>query len=237
MGDCDLCNVSIGPSAMRVSAAEFRVAVTNGLRPRGTAAQLARAVGMPSDAWVGMAMLSPTDWALCYDCAIAFDGYRHGHGHKKRSFSAKTVEEAQANAKVAMAGMPAEKIVKLATSREPLEDAAVANGADQDAATKAAQARIPSEAFDVSVAEVVQKGGERGVVELEALSETEARVQWSSRKPPSSDLDRFECVAQPRGGFLGIGKKTGVWKAHWSIAWRVRITYRLPAEVTLTYKE
>jgi len=79
MASCDLCNADIGSQARRVSPLEFRVAVMNGLRPRGVAASIGVALGVDNSGWVQMALQSPTDWALCSGCSAAFDEHRYPH--------------------------------------------------------------------------------------------------------------------------------------------------------------
>lgn len=161
----------------------------------------------------------------------------YGQLFEVAAFQGRTTEEAKANAKAAMAAPPPKKIVKLTISRQPQQAAAEGEGPTLEAATQQAENRVAKDAIDIGQAEVVQAGGEHGVLEINAMDEVAARTEWNSRKSPSSALTQFECLVAPRQGFLGIGKRSGVWKAHWAVPFRVRIAYKRPAEVTVSYTE
>lgn len=171
---------------------------------------------------------------------------------KSQAFYGKTEEEAKAAVKAA--GISADQIKEITLTHAVGLSTVGAQGADETQAITAAQKQIPSNAFEIGAAQIVEPL-QTGVIELQAETEKDAREQCrfltnseltgltkeqaaerrKGRMPYGASLDRLECVAAPRKGLLGIGKKAGVWKAYWSIPCRVQISYKTPAEVTVTY--
>jgi hypothetical protein len=153
---------------------------------------------------------------------------------KSQRFEGKTVEEAKAA--VALSGIPQEQIHDLEVTRNVQDATVEGEGKSIEAAIEAARTRVPSQAFDVSSAEIIQQGQE-GIVEIQAQTETEARERWKIQTPQAAALETFKCEVQPKDGFLGIGKKQGLWKAYWSKPFKARISYKVPAQVTVKYME
>jgi len=73
MFNCDLCNTTIGPGASRFSPSQMRSSIAAGLEPPEHIISTGVAFGAPRSAvvegWRQQAVASPTDWAMCPDCA------------------------------------------------------------------------------------------------------------------------------------------------------------------------
>ena len=236
MGNCDLCNTTIGSSAKRHPSDEVRTAVRNGLRPDTSdpVGALASLLGQDTNAgWVQMVMADATDWALCPSCSARLDGYL-GPPLRTREFQGQSVDEAKAAAEGA--GIPPDKVKNLEVTHGVWVENATGEGPDADAAIKAARGGVPSAAFYVSSAEFLSTG-ENGELVVEAQLESIAREQWKAHAPAGATLDLCECQLAPKSGFLGIGKKPGAWKIRWSTLFKAKLYYKLPAVVTLTYWE
>ena len=108
------------------------------------------------------------------------------------------------------------------------KDTIHAEGRSASEAMKQAKARVPSIAFEVSEAEVVQEG-RSGVVELTANSEHQALNAWESSAPPNAAFVSLECSRKPRKGFLGLGRRKGTWRIHWSSPYIARVSFKNPA--------
>jgi hypothetical protein len=65
---CDLCNEDV-TDFKRYSASQMQAAAQAGLRPRGAAANIGAALGVPDEGWLQMVMSDPTDWGVCSTCA------------------------------------------------------------------------------------------------------------------------------------------------------------------------
>ncbi len=232
MGYCDLCNVDL-VGGRRYSPDKVRAAVRNGLRPDGAMAGLAAAFGQDlNSGWVQMVMRDTTDWALCSSCAVRLESFL-GPTLKTRTFTGKTEEEARAAADAS--DIPGDKVTEVKVTRGVREETVKAEGSDAEAAQKAARARIPSAAFDVGEPQVLATG-EKGAVEIEAQLESDARSDWKPKAPAGAILDACECLVPPKAGFIGIGRKPGLWKISWYTPFRAQVSYKLPVEVTVTYK-
>lgn len=151
---------------------------------------------------------------------------------QSKQFEGRTVEEAKA----AASAIPSEKVCDLQVTRDVQEKAAEGEGKDAEAAVKATRAKVPTGAFDVGSAEITSQG-QRGTVEIQAYSETEARRTWKSRAPAEASLEKMECLLAPSKGFLGVGKKQGSWRAHWFIPFKAKVSFKLPAVVTVRFRE
>jgi hypothetical protein len=113
-------------------------------------------------------------------------------------------------------------------------------GESADAAIEAANAKIPSEAFDISSGEIINENhGQEGVLEIEGDAEWEARIQWKMSKPflDGAQLLDMNCVREASKGFLGIGKRQSVWEARWSMPFIAQVSYKLPAVVRVRFYE
>lgn len=146
-------------------------------------------------------------------------------------FEGKTVKEAQA---AAAAAVFASFIYASKVTRTMEEVIAEGEGEDANTAIEAAKARVKAlDAFDVSPAEIIQIA-EKGLVDVEAQTEMEVRKNLMAL-PRGATLEKLDCVISPEGGFLGIGKKKGLWKVYWSKLYKARISYKLPAQITVWY--
>jgi hypothetical protein len=156
---------------------------------------------------------------------------------QSKQFEGKTVEEARAAA--ATLGIADSNIYTSEVRRTVKEVVEESVGIDDNAAIEAVKvkASIPvPDAFDIHSAEIVQHA-EKGVAEVEAQTDFKARLNWLAKAPPDATLEMLECQVAPKDGFLGIGRKKGLWKVHWSRLAKARISYKLPAQVTVTYTE
>lgn len=236
-----MCNVEIG-YGKPYSADQVRKAVRNGLRPRGGAAALGAALGVDMyTGWVQFVMSDTTGWALCTSCAAELEGCLRGPHPARpeshtitRMFYGKTTEEAMAAALAA--GISSEQAQNLKVTRDVKEETVEGEGPDADGAIKAVTARLPSGAgaFAVGAAEIIQEG-EKGQMEIEAPTEAIADEQWKPKALTGAVVHKRECLIAPNAGFLGIGKKPGLWRFSWSTPFKARVSYKLPAQVTLTY--
>jgi hypothetical protein len=160
-------------------------------------------------------------------------------------FEGKTIKEAE---EAALADIPKEKIVSLRTIKDG-ENRAVAIKYGEEEAIKAAKASLLDieknrkkdgiDIFDIGPVTILEKGT-RGIFEIEAFSEEEAQESWKTwnrNQPKSARLDELECSSKPSKGFAGIGKKKGLWKAHWSTPFTAEIKYRQPAVVEAKFEK
>jgi hypothetical protein len=209
------------------SSEKFRQAVRAGLRPRGLAASFNAAFGPDvTKEWIQFVMTDNSEWGLCESCAAALEGFI-GHVLK---FQGKTADEAMTAAQAA--AVPNAKTQSIKVTHDVVANAAEGMGADADGAIEAAKRKVPAEAFDVGAAEIVRSGGQ-GEIRVEAESATKAFAE----APEGAGFVGTTCLVEPKPGFLGIGKKPGVFSFAWTRPFRARIPYKLPAEVTLTYTE
>jgi hypothetical protein len=160
---------------------------------------------------------------------------------KSKQFYGRTEEEAKATLQAA--GISPDKIREIKVTRKAQSEIAEGTHRDKDEAVKAAKVRVPSVAFDISEARIRVFTGESGTVEIQAQSEELARQQWKAiafenRKiSKEAILDKLECITAPQNGIFGVGKKRGEWKAYWSVPFTAQISYKLPAEITIKYKD
>ncbi len=149
-----------------------------------------------------------------------------------QKFSGASVEEAK---KAAVAAFSEERIIDLKTIQDVRTETIMGEGASDEEAISAARARVPTEAFDRSEAEIVQPG-QSDVSEIRAYSEREARRVWQQSALEGADLTHSECVLSPNKGVLGLfGRTPGVWRVYWSAPFRARIFFKLPAVITARY--
>jgi hypothetical protein len=153
---------------------------------------------------------------------------------KERHFYGLTEEEAQTAA--SQSGIAREKIKEIKVTRLLKDDSATAKGKEASAAFESAKKKVPSEAFEISKPELVQSG-DQGSVEILDETEAGARKQCITKVPKNASIDGITCTTPPKAGFLGIGKKLGVYVVKWSIPFCARITYKLPVRVSVSYKE
>lgn len=246
MAKCDLCNVNIQEWGCRVVPwFEFREAVENGLRPRGVAAALGRALTVGSSGWVEMALQSSSDWALCVECAAAFDersncadAFRACSrlGYKTHTCTGSTPEDAEAKVRAVMDTPPPKRIIKLSWA-QPRTGVSTGEGPTIESATQGARDWLPQNAVECGEVKVYQVGGTSGDLEITGANENIARLKWESQMSQGAALTELRCLVAPRSAFFGIVTHPGVWSAHFEVPFRVSIPYELPAQVTVMYEE
>jgi hypothetical protein len=151
---------------------------------------------------------------------------------ESRKLSGKTEEEALDE--VVSSGIARESIHEIRTTRPEREKVAEGEGNNPEEAIANAKSDIPPDAVDIGPPEMVREA-EHGTVEIQAQSEEEARERWESQKAKDATLDDLICMTQPRRGFIGIGRRLGIWEVTWSRPSVVRFSYRVPAEVSVTW--
>jgi hypothetical protein len=148
-----------------------------------------------------------------------------------KTFEAETLEEAKAKA-IIFKGSVTE------ISREEFtqvkRQVVTGQGKTREQAMTLAQSKLPENAFNVGVPEIVQES-KRGTVELREYTQKAARRRWSIEVPSGAELDSFTCIEKPKG-FLWFKRSEGKWKAEWSIPFKVCIAYDVPASVTVWYR-
>ena len=150
---------------------------------------------------------------------------------KSEIFKAASLEEATAKAaefKKSVTEFSREEI------SEVRRQTITGQGRTREQAMSSAQAKVPSDAFNVGEPEKVQEG-HSGFVELKEYTEKAARKRWSSEAPIGAELDSFTCLEKPKG-FLWFKRTEGKWKAQWSLPFKVSIAYDTPASVTVWYR-
>ena len=246
MAKCDLCDVNINEWAhRRVPWFEFREGVENGLRPRGAAAALGRALRVESSGWVEMALRNRSDWALCVECAAAFDERSNcadafracsSLGYKTHTCTGSTPEDAEAKVRGVMATPPPKRIIKLSWA-QPRKDVSTGSGPTLETATRRARDWLPENAVECGEVKVTQVGGTSGDLEITGANENVARAKWESQMSQRATLTELRCLVAPRSAFFGIVTHPGVWSAHFEVPFCVSIPYELPAQVTVMYEE
>lgn len=219
-GLCDLCNTTIGPGAKRYSASQVKTAVRNGLRPDGAAAQLMAALGQDvNTTWIPMVMADTTDWAMCRSCASRVEPFLAKRGSapksepslKTQKFYGETVEQAMDAAN--SAGIPEDKIQEIKVTHGVRDRTARGEGRTPSDAGQAAKKKVPPRAFSVGSSPEITHKREEGTVEVQAQT------------------------LAPKRGFLGIGNNPVFGKQVGLRLSKRRISYKVKAEVTLSYRE
>lgn len=108
----------------------------------------------------------------------------------------------------------------------------------QEEAEKTAKRQVPasSEILDIHVVDKQNLHVEK----IEALNETEASEKTKKRitftESAYKSLAGITCVREAKKGFLGIGKKPGIWEARYNLSQKeVTIRFRPPATIRIHY--
>jgi len=147
-------------------------------------------------------------------------------------FEGKTAAEAKAKAEK---NAPA-SVKSIDITRDVQEKKAVGEGKDRNTAILAAEKSVPANAFDTGAPSVLQDS-RCGETVIQAMSESDVKKIWKHGAPDNAVLNECECKSLPNKGFIGFGRKHGIWKVQWQTPVKVGLTYKLPAQVTLTYEE
>jgi hypothetical protein len=148
-------------------------------------------------------------------------------------FKGQSIEEIKEAAK---AEIPENRIVSFDIKCDAKDYWIKGEGKSPDEALERASERIPRDAFEKTEPEITREGS-RGIVEVSAYSEDETRIDWASNAPENAGFEKLECILPPQKGFIGLGRKKGIWKVHWSLSYIARVSFKKPAEVTVYYNE
>jgi hypothetical protein len=152
---------------------------------------------------------------------------------KSETFSAKSLEEAVSASRTEI---PPNLILK-EDARDVETKSINKNGDSAEAAIEAVKAiSLGPVCYDISPIEIVQEG-QQGSSVVQAFSEDHARQVWveQGQAPWDALIVSMHCEAAASKGFAGIGKKEGTWRINWKTPFRARISYKLPATVTVHY--
>jgi hypothetical protein len=145
-----------------------------------------------------------------------------------KQFEGKTLDEALANASSAIAPR---KILDHKIVHDAKEETVTGIGNSSQAAIDSAKQKMPAESFDQSAGEIIQRSQDF-TMEINAFSEQEARNIWYRGSPEGAKLNKLSCAIAPKRGFLGRDKQ-GSWKAEWSTPFIAKMTYKIPAVITV----
>ena len=146
---------------------------------------------------------------------------------KSQTFPGKSVDAAKATAEAAILS---ENDIQLEVVRDVQEKTTEGKGKSASEAIDAAKAQVPPDAFDIGDGRIIHEGKEN-IVEVQADLEVEAGTLWKKSMPEGAQLLTLECTLEPKKGFMGIGRKRGIWKCKWLIPFKAQVDYKMPAVV------
>jgi hypothetical protein len=152
---------------------------------------------------------------------------------KTRTFWGRTDREAL---EAAAEEVPSASAHDIRVTQRAQRRSATASRNTAEVALEAARKKVPDDAFDVSDGEIVEPAG-RGTVQVGAFSRDEAHELCQAAAPKGAAVKSPTRFAAHTRGFLGIGRRPGIWRADWSKQAVARVTYKLPAVVTVRLKE
>ena len=231
MRKCDLCHVEI-EYGEGYSPEQVRTAVSNGLRPRGLLEGVIGASGRGIDRdWVEPTLSTPRYWMLCVPCAREMETYLDPRS--TRVFYGATVEEAKGAA--VSEGIPAE--TGLVEVQPATEEVVYGYGQDAEGAMISARGKIsPDRPFDIGKQQITRKG-QTGQCEIEGYSFEGACKAWESKAPKFAEVYNHSCLVKPKTNLLGTKTTPGRWKIDWRITFEAKVSYKLPARVTVRCAE
>ncbi|MBN2412831.1 hypothetical protein JXQ31_14170 [candidate division KSB1 bacterium] len=150
---------------------------------------------------------------------------------KYKTFEGKTVEEAKA---LAEKNAPP-NLNSINITRPVQEKTALGYGNDLDSAIQDAEKSIPENAFAIK-SPLVLDNAQSGITVIQAMAESEVQKIWQHGAPDNAVLKECECKSKPYKGIVGFGKKHGIWKVQWQTPVKIGIPYKLPAQVTLSWR-
>ncbi len=131
---------------------------------------------------------------------------------------------------------PPNKIHDILLIRYPKTIVREGEGKTYEEALASSKSYMPSDAIEFSKPEILQTGDE-GVTEISAQDKNLALNKYSETTGGNRRSYKLECLLEPNPGFLGLGKKPGIWKFHWQQPVVVRCSYLIPANVLARYKQ
>jgi hypothetical protein len=148
------------------------------------------------------------------------------------TFQGKTLEEAKA---VAREIMPKDIDFSIVTSDDVQLKTILAKGETSTIAVKTCYSLIPPNAFDISEVEI-SKIGQTDTIDLREYSQSKAYEALSIKMPTGRFIDKLSCNVRPKKGFLGFGRRKGTWRVHWFTYFEAKVTFKIPATVTVNTK-
>ncbi len=231
MRKCDLCHAEIDYGE-GYSPEQVKTAASDGLRPRGLLEESIVASGRSVDRdWVEPTLSTSRYWMLCVHCAR--DMETHLPPRSTRMFYGGSVEEAKGAA--VSEGIPAES--GLVEVQPAAQEAVYGYGQDAEEAMTSARGKIsPDRPFDIGKQEITRQG-QTGQAEIVGHSFEGARKAWESSAPKFAELYHHACLVEPKINFLGTKRKPGRWKIDWRVPFEAKVSYKIPARVTVRYTE
>ena len=149
---------------------------------------------------------------------------------KFEDFKGESIAEAERLARETMGG----DLLGTDVIKDVKEMSATAQGRSADEAVATVMTRLPQGAFDARPPQIIQEG-HAGEVEVTEREESDARRAWRRKAPRGAQLDSLECKQAPKNGFAGLGKRPGIWMAHWSAPFIAEVRYKTPAVVSARF--
>ena len=152
-----------------------------------------------------------------------------------RTFAAHSIEEAKSLAKSDISEDRIESIEVIKDVERKIE---VEGHSEVETSIKFVKNKVPQEAFDVSPVEIYREGNE-GVVEVEAMIESDIRVNQRKLIPEinrEAYITKIECVIEPKIFLFGLIKVKGTWRVYWKLGFLHKISYNMPAVIEVCVK-
>lgn len=155
---------------------------------------------------------------------------------------ASTVEEAKK--KVNKIVPPDAKVIAIDVMQDGTPQTKEGEGFSKENALENAKRLLPKDA-EIKSPYLAKHGDERiskkdsiygEKLQIEAFSEEEAIDEAISKLPKGASIPEVICTKSMSKGFLGLGKKPGVYEIIWLLPWYI-VPWKFPTKVALTYKQ
>lgn len=176
----------------------------------------------------------PSNWERTWRCNACNEVQKYRVLYPKvKDFAGATIEEVSA---AVMSVIPEDRIDRM-QPRDFESRTIQADGNTSKEAINNVKKLIPKEAFEIGKIRIDSEG-QLGSDDIEANSENEARNVWQSLPKERAFIKEIKAVSLPKNGFLGFGKKKGIWKVAWSVPYIAKVSFKLPIVVlSVTYYE
>lgn len=145
----------------------------------------------------------------------------------------KTIAEAKA---IAESRLSDGKIILLKVVQNPGAKVVQAHGRTDDEALASARTRVPNGACEVGQA-VLREPCRSGSLRIEAYAEKDVTEACRANAPAGASVVATKCEVVPKKGFLGIGRKKGVWTVSWSTQALAEVSVALSAVIEIVAVE